>query len=68
MKNEGWLGIVRWCDEDFACKLEGMGLALSYDNISAVRCYLENGHRFHDAMVEAGFAVIGYAIGEVVTT
>lgn len=67
MENNDWFGIVRWCDEDIAAKLEDMGLEPSEDNIRTVRCYLENGHQLTDAMIEAGWMVIECAIDETIS-
>lgn len=63
--NTKWFGIVRWCDDDIAAMLEGMGIDATKKNIAAVRCACENNHHFTDGMIEAGWAAIEYAINRL---
>lgn len=60
--NTKWFGIVRWCNDDIASMLEGMGIDATEKNIAAVRCACENNHHFTDGMIEAGWAAIEYTI------
>ena len=59
-----WFGIVRWCDDDIAAKLEEMGIEPTDDNVAAVRTLCENDHHFTDGMIEAGWYAIANAIHE----
>lgn len=64
MNNNEYFGIVRWCNDDIAAKLEDMGIEASEENIAAVRCACENNHHFTDTMIEAGWMAIEYTIQE----
>jgi hypothetical protein len=62
MNKTKWFGIVRWCADDVAAKLEEMGIPTTQDNIDTVVCACENNHHFTDTMIEAGW----YMIEEVI--
>jgi hypothetical protein len=62
--NEDWFGIVRWCEDDIAAKLEEMGIEPTQGKIDEVRCRIENNHHFTDTMIEAGWMMIEYTIQE----
>ena len=64
MNNNEYFGIVRWCNDDIAAKLEDMGIEASEENIAAVRKNCENNKFFRDTMIEAGWYMIEAAIQE----
>jgi len=64
MNNNKWFGMVRWCNDDIAGKLEDMGIEASEENIAAVRKNCENNKYFRDTMIEAGWDMIEEAINE----
>lgn len=66
MNENGYFGIVRWCDEDIAGLLTEMCIEPRQEYIDEIRCRCENGHFFADAMIEAGWGVMQWVAWEAI--
>lgn len=63
-RKKKWFGMVRWCDDDIAEKLQEMDIEPTPAHIAAVRSLCEDHHYFTDAMIETGWSVMEYLIDE----
>jgi len=63
-REDKWFGIVRWCNEDIACKMVCMGITPTKKSILEVRDFCEKNKSFNDTMCKAGWDMIETAIRE----